>query len=153
MLQEGDDLFKLLLCFCHTGHIVKFDAGFRFHHEAGFAFAELHGLARTTGHAAVAASQEDQGANQKQREQQIAEKAKGWWSCFGWMDIEADALFLEGIDQLRCQTGKVDANTLNFVIQIGVSSFNNRIAATVVDIDGSDSASFDVIEETAVAHA
>ena len=36
---------------------------------------------RTAGHAAVAASREDQGANQKQWKQQIAEKAKGRWCC------------------------------------------------------------------------
>ena len=153
MLQEGDDLFKFLLCFCHAGHVVEFDAGFRFHHEAGLTFAELHGLARTTGHAAVAASQEDQGANQKQWEQQIAKKAKGWGCCLRRVDIKADALLFKGIDQLRCQTGKVDANALDFVVQIRVSSFNNRIASTVIDIDGSDPASFDVIKEAAVAHA
>ena len=104
LLQERDDLLKLLFGFSHTSDVVEHHAGFRFHHEAGFAFAELHGLTRTTRHAAIATSQKNQCSDQQQWEEQIAKQAKGRWRCLRWVDIEADALFFQGVDQFRSET-------------------------------------------------
>ena len=65
-----------MLGFLNAGHIVKFDARFGFHREAGLGFAELHRLARTARHVGGAAGQQDQGADQQQREEQVAEDAQ-----------------------------------------------------------------------------
>ena len=142
-----------MLGFFHTSNVIKHDAGFRFHGKASFALAELHGLTRAAGHVVGAACQEDQGANQQQREGQIAKDPEGRWGCAGRMDIETDALLFDLADQFRGQAGQVNAQTLNAVIDVRVHGFNNRGAATVVDVNSGDSAGFEVVEETAVSHA
>ena len=90
-----------MLGFCDTRHIVKHHAGLGFHHELGLALAKLHGLTRAARHVAIAASQKDQGADQQQWEQQIAQETKCWRSALGGVHIKADAFFLQGVDQLR----------------------------------------------------
>ena len=69
------------------------------------------------------------------------------------MNVEADALLLQGVDQLRSEARKVYAETLNAVVNLGINGFNNGVATTVVDINGGDASSFHIVEEAAVAHA
>ena len=59
-LEEGHHLLEVLLGLLHPGHVVELHAGFGLHGKASLGLAELHRLARTTGHAIAAASQEDQ---------------------------------------------------------------------------------------------
>ena len=151
--QEGHHFLEVLLGLLNPGHIVKFDAGFGFHGKAGLGFAELHRLARASGHAIGAARQKDQRANQQQGEQQVAEQAQHRWGCLGGMDIEADALVLELVHQLWGNARQIDPQPLHAVVEIGIDGFDHRAAAPVKDIDGRDPARIDVIEEAAVAHA
>ena len=141
-----------MLGFCDTRHIVEHHTSFGLHHEFRLALAELHGLSRATGHVAVTTSQEDQRSNQEQREQQVAQKAEGWRSAPGRMHVETDPFFLKGVDQFRRQTWQVNAEALNAIIQIGIDSFNNCIAATVVNINCCNASRFHVIQKPAVAH-
>ena len=153
LLEEGHHFLKLLLGLSNAGDVIEHHAGFRFHHEAGLALAELHGLAGTTGHAAVAARQEDQRTDQQEREQQVAKKTKGGGSRPWGMDVEADPFLFQGVDQLGCQTGKIHPQTLDAVVQVGIHRFDHGIAATVVDVHRGDATGFHVVEEAAVAHA
>ena len=68
------------------------------------------------------------------------------------MNVEADALSLEGVDQLRCQTRQVNSQTLHSIIEIRINRLNHRITTTVIDVDGCDAPGFHVIEEAAIAH-
>ena len=100
-LQEGDNFLEILFGLFHAGHVIEGDTGFRLHHEAGLGLAELHGLSRATGEAAGAPGQEDQGTNEQQRQQQITQHPphrRGWpWR----MDIKADVLLPQLIQQIR----------------------------------------------------
>jgi hypothetical protein len=69
------------------------------------------------------------------------------------MNIEAYALLLELVDQLWSNTGQVDAQTLDPIVEVRINSLNNCTAAAVEDIDRSYPARIDVIEEAAVAHS
>ncbi len=91
-----------MLGFLNTGNVVKFHPGFGLHGKTSLGFAELHRLAGAPGHAIAAAGQEHQDADQEQREQQVAQQAEGRWSLTRRVDVEADALLLEIVDQLRC---------------------------------------------------
>ena len=68
------------------------------------------------------------------------------------MNIEADALALECVDQLWGQTRQIDSQPLDAIIEIGIDSLHHGIASSVVDVHGCDTTGFDVVEEAPVAH-
>ena len=68
------------------------------------------------------------------------------------MDVEADALILELVHQLRCQPRQVDPQPLNPVVEVWIHGFNHRRSAAVEDIHGGHTASLHIVEEAAVAH-
>ena len=59
-LEEGHDLLKVLFGLFDSGHVGELDTGFSLHLETGLGLAELHRLARATGHAGGTAGQKDQ---------------------------------------------------------------------------------------------
>ena len=123
------------------------------HSEPGLGLAELHGLTRATGHAATATAREQhQATDQQQGEEQVAQQAERWRRGAGGMDVKADALLLEVVDQLRGKTREVNAQALHAVVQVGINGFNNGGAATVKDVNRGDASGIDVIDEAAVAH-
>ena len=69
------------------------------------------------------------------------------------MDVEADPLFLQGVDQFRSKTGKINPQTLDAVVEVRINGFDHSIATTVVDVDSCHATGFHVVEEAAVAHA
>ena len=69
------------------------------------------------------------------------------------MDIKADALLLEVVDQFGCHAGQVDPQALHPVVQVRVDCFDNGGTTAIEDVNGGHPARFDVIKETAVAHA
>ena len=69
------------------------------------------------------------------------------------MNIKADAFSLQGVDQLRGETGQINTQPLNTVVEIRIDGFDHGVAATVVNINGCDATGFDVVEEAAIAHA
>jgi hypothetical protein len=69
------------------------------------------------------------------------------------MNIKANAFSFECVDQFRSETGKINTQALDAVVEIRIDGFNHSVAATVVNINGCDATGFDVIEEAAVAHA
>ena len=69
------------------------------------------------------------------------------------MDVKADALVLEASDELRGETGQVNPEALNPVVEIRINSFDHGAAATVIDVNGRHPAGIHVIQEAAVGHA
>ena len=116
LLEEGDDLFEFLLGFCDACDVVEHHTGLSFHHEFGLAFAKLHRLTWTARHVAVASGQENQGSDQEQWEQQIAQEAERWRGALGGVDIKADAFLLQRVDQLRGQARQINTQTLYTII-------------------------------------
>ena len=51
------------------------------------------------------------------------------------VDVEADPLFLQGVDQFRSETGKIHPQTLDTVVQVRINGFDYSVATTVVDVD------------------
>ena len=69
------------------------------------------------------------------------------------MDIEADALLFELVDELWSNTGQVYAQTLYPIVEVRIHSLDNCTATAVENINRRYPARIDVIEEAAVAHA
>ena len=69
------------------------------------------------------------------------------------MDVKADPLGLEAVDQFRGQAGQVNAQALDAVVEVRIGGFHHRGAAAIKDVDGRDPARIDVVQETAVGHA
>ena len=110
-------------------------------------------MARATRHAASATSQENQRTDQQQREEQIPEQTQRRRSGARGVYIKADALLLEGVDQLRSQARQINAKALNAVVNFGINRFHNGIPTAVIDVDSCNPTCFHVIQETAIAHA
>jgi len=68
------------------------------------------------------------------------------------VDVEADALLLELVDQLGSQPGQIHPQALDAVVEIGIDGLDHGGAAPIEDVDGGDSAGVDVIEEASVTH-
>ena len=69
------------------------------------------------------------------------------------MDVKADALILEGIDEFRRHAGQVNAQALHSIVEIRVHCFDHGTAAAIKNVNCGDTPGFDVVEESAVTHA
>jgi len=68
------------------------------------------------------------------------------------VNVEADALFLEVVHQLRGKARQVHAQALNPVVEVWIHHLDHGVAAAVVDVHSGDPTRFHVVEEAAVAH-
>ena len=69
------------------------------------------------------------------------------------MDVKADPLCREAVDQFGGQAGQVHPQPLDPVIKVGIGGLHHRGAAAIKDVDGRDPAGIDVVQKTAVGHA
>ena len=151
--QEGDHFLEVLLGLLHSGNVIEFDARFSFHCKAGLRLAELHRLARSPRHAIGSTGQENERANQQEWEQQIPKQAQGRRGCLGGVNVKADALVLELVDQLGGNAGEIHPQALNAVVEIGIHRLDHGTASTIENVDRGHPAGIHVIQEAAVAHA
>ena len=152
-LQEGDDLLQVLFGFFNAGDVVEHHAGLGFHQEACLGLTELHGLTGAAGHAATAtAGEQHQATDQQEREEQVAQQSEGRRCRARGVDVKADALLLEVVDQFRSQAGEINPQALNAVVEVGINGFHDSRAAAVKNVNGGHAAGIDVIDEPAVAH-
>ena len=151
-LQKGHHLLQILLGLLNAGHVIELHSGFGLHREAGFGFAELHRLAGPTGHAVGAAREKYERADQQQGKQEIAEQSEGRGGRLGGVNVEADALLLELVHQLRGQARQVDPQPLHPVVEVGIHRLNHGRAAAIEDVHCGHATRLHVVEEAAVAH-